>query len=289
MTDRRDDPRSAAGPDPGDSSPAAQRTGGVPDTPVPNPLRPSARRRVAQWLEEIADGVAELLAAGAQPNDVDEGELDRAEWVRRTEEVIAQTRRAAALIDTDPLPFSAAAQARNLLSRADRHDLVAAGAALDAALAAVIPERLKAFAREEQRRLDEHGFVVQGVLGQGEPAPLPGFTYTIGLGKNASHPELVIVGIDHHVAAALLADVSTQILAGERSLRAGEDLDGLSRNGYKLRVRQCPPHLVEQTHPDPTNPVGVLQLLVPDEAGRFPGDADVDPEYERAQEYPEYF
>jgi hypothetical protein len=285
MNDSRDQRHRRA--DTGERPPGA-RIGGVEDTPVPNPLAPGARHRVAQWLEKGAAGLDEELDAGPDAGELAARRVDRDAWVRRMEEGIRRVRRVAEEIQADTVPFSAAAQARNLLRHAERHDLIAAGAALDAALIDAIPERMQAYDREVERRLDEDGFCIEAFLGRGEPMPLPDFTYTVGLGARASHPELVIVGFSAEVASALLADLSTQILAGERSLRAGEDLDGLLTGGYTLRVSECPPQLVARTRQDPVNPAGALQLLLPDQAGLFPGDPGVDPKFVQGQQYPDY-
>jgi hypothetical protein len=81
---------------------------------------------------------------------------------------------------------------------------------------------MDAYDRKVERLIAEHGFFIQVVGGQEEPLALPGFAYTPGLGKNASHPELVIVGMPQHVVSFILTDLSRQILAGRRTLRPGD-------------------------------------------------------------------
>lgn len=268
-------------------APEGKPTGGLPDTLLPNPLDPPTRELVAAWLLEMSRIFAEDLAAGPTEDELTEHEIDRDEWMLRTGTAIEDLRRDAALIVKDELRFSTTANVRNLLQHAERHALIGAGAALDAAITAVMPQRLAAFHGLVEQNKEQHGFHIQVVGGREEPLPLPSFTYTEGLAERAEHPELVIVGISSRIAAVLLNDLGKEILDGKRALSAGEDLDGLLANDYKLRVAQCPPALVAQTHPDSEHATGVLQILLPDERGRFPGETDVDPTFEAGQTYPE--
>jgi hypothetical protein len=251
-----------------DTKPAGEKKppAGLPDTPLPNPLDPPTRQLVAVWLTEMASVFAEDLAAGPSEEELAEHGIEREEWMRRTGGAIEDLRRDAALICEDQLRFSTAAGVRNVLQHAEQHALIGAGAALDAAANAVLPQRLAAFEGLVQQHKEEHGFHIQVVGGRGEPLPMPSFTYTEGLAERAGHPELVIVGA-YRVAAVLLNDIGKEVLDGTRTVAAGEDLAGLLSGDYKLRVAQCPPALVAQTHPDPEHPTGVLQILLPDEHG----------------------
>jgi Domain of unknown function (DUF4262) len=268
--------------------PASDRPFGLEDTPVSNPLTNAVRRRVARWLNLHADEFARGLAAGPDPAELAELQVDTAEWARRGQDATEHLRGLAEAITSDELPFSVAGAVRNLLDHAEQHELTGACAALHATLSAALPQRMHACDREIERMIAKHGFFIQVVGGQEEPLALPGFAYTRGLGENASHPELVMVGMPQHLVSFVLADLSTQILAGRRTLRPGDVIDDVLADGYTLRVSECPRHLTDQTRQDPEKPAGALQILLPDKAGRFPGDPGVDPHYAHAQRYPEH-
>ncbi len=274
-------------PDPRSERQRSAGEGGLEDMPLENPLDAVTRGLVAHWLTVLADVFVEDLADGPTDAELSELEVDVAEWTRRNENAIKRLRSTARRITEDPVAFSVAGEARNLLQAAEDHRLRGAGAALDRAIAAALPARLDAYTELVERNKAQHGFHIQVVGGRGDPLPLPQFIYTEGLAERAGHPELVMVGVPTRVAAALLTDLATQILASERTLRAGEDLYGLVYGDYALRVIDCPAALVDQVQ-DRGQPVGVLQLVIPDRAGRFPGDHDVDAKFADAQQYPDY-
>jgi len=257
------------------------------DTPLANPLTPAQRRRLARWARAGSLDLAARLAAGPAPAALATEQWDPADWMQTLRELMRDLDRFAETIQRDEVPYSVAAKVRNLLIKdAVDHDLRAAGAALDAVLTAALPQRRAAYFREVHRRSVERGFVIQFVGGRGEPLALPSFAYSRGLGATASHPELVMVGMAPEVVSFVLNELCSQIVAGARVVRPGDEIDGVLAEPYTLRVRECPEHLVAETYQDRENPAGALQVLLPDKAGRFPGDPDVDPDLEREQTYP---
>jgi hypothetical protein len=123
----------------------------------------------------------------------------------------------------------------------------------------------------------EHGWAVQGVHGGTESPP---FAYTVGLTNFDRHPELVIFGVDHDTAAAILNELSGRVQAGER-LTAGQRLEGLVEAAY--------PMVLLAVH-DPASHLAVacrllgdeltaLQVVWPDPAGRFPWEPAHDPRF----------
>jgi Domain of unknown function (DUF4262) len=259
----------------------------VEDTPLENPLDQSTRALVARWLTEIAGVFEEDLDTGPTDQELREFDVNAEEWAQRNRDAIERLHSTARRISEDPLPFSVAGEARNLLQSAEDHKLIAASAALEATITAALPERLEVYGRAVEQQKAQRGFHIQIVGGRDEPLPLPSFAYTDGLAERTGHPELVIVATPPHVAGTLLHDLGSQILAGQRTVRAGENLEGLLTGGYKLRVVACPAALADQVrHRD--QPTEVLQILIPDPAGRFAGDPDVDPNYGDAQQYPDY-
>lgn len=68
----------------------------------------------------------------------------------------------------------------------------------------------------EQKALADiaaHGCHVLHVMAEGEEPP---FSYTIGIEKQCGAPEVVVVGLDHHIAHPLLNDYNARSRAGER-------------------------------------------------------------------------
>lgn len=76
------------------------------------------------------------------------------------------------------------------------------------------------------KRLDgiiaERGWMNQGVMADGEATPpQPGYTYTVGFGVTLGHPEMVIFGVGHSIAAFILNDIGDRLAAGEARFDAG--------------------------------------------------------------------
>lgn len=150
----------------------------------------------------------------------------------------------------------------------------------------MLPQRRKLLDALVEERKQDRGFHIIVVGGRGEPLALPTFAYTEGLSERAGHPELATVGFAPEVAGAILGGLAEEVIAGQRRLTAGETVGGVLHGGYDLRVTDAPTALVAQVPMAPAN--GVLQILLPDVGGRFPGDPDVDADFARGQQYPDH-
>jgi hypothetical protein len=141
----------------------------------------------------------------------------------------------------------------------------------------------------------EHGWQVLGVtndVGCSHPdhdhetddhdASWPPFSYTVGLGHRAGHPELLMSGLDHRVMHRVLDDVARRIMQGLR-LRPGDALEG-ALPGVPLAVERLADSALDETvswsgwfH---RRPPEALVLVWPDWSGVFgwqPGaSADLD-------------
>lgn len=268
-------------PDPGAETTAPPQQESRPiqleDTPLHNPLTPAVRARVARLLTKTGDAIDAGLAAEFDPNEIAALGLDAPKLCEFAKQVVH-----------DVLLFSAARRIQILLAHTENHEMRGAGAALEVVLSAALPARQQALAHEFTRVAAELGFVIHPVGGRGEPLPLPHFAYTEGLGTNASHPELVIVGMPLHAATRVLETLSTSILAGECVVRPGDDVGGVLGLGFMLRIAACPERLAAQMSQNAARPAGALQVLLPDAEGRLPGDPGVDPVYVVVQDYPDY-
>lgn len=130
--------------------------------------------------------------------------------------------------------------------------------------------------QEDQRTaqiIRKHGTYNQYVIGD-EDQRHPSFAYTIGL-FGIGHPELLIVGVDHLTAGAVLNDVAARVRGGA-DLVPGEILgfDGWQHRAL-VEVVPNPGEIVFGANrffrrPDEAS-VPVYQLTLDDTGGRFPG------------------
>jgi hypothetical protein len=127
--------------------------------------------------------------------------------------------------------------------------------------------------------IDEHGWALQAVLDDGPGAP--SFTYTIGLFDRL--PELLCVGPSPGVAGSTLNALARHLQAHPDLARPGQriqlpasepalstvELGAVAPCWLDLYVRQAIAH-------HERDDLEVLQVLAPDEDGRFPADPSVD-------------
>jgi hypothetical protein len=123
----------------------------------------------------------------------------------------------------------------------------------------------------------DRGWAVQAVNGGAEAPP---FSYTVGLTNFDRHPELVIVGVDHETAAAILDELSRRVQAGER-LTASQRLEGLAETDYPmtlLAVTDPASHLVVARRLL-GGELTALQVVWPDPDGHFAWERAHDPRF----------
>lgn len=127
----------------------------------------------------------------------------------------------------------------------------------------------------------EHGYFIQGVAPGGLADPV--YCYTVGLQRlPVPRPEVIIFGLDTCCAADVLHRVHEQVRV-DGPLPRGEVVPGLFDQA-SVRVDEVRPEWVEayagmvapllrrRAHDVP-----MLQLVLPDDAGRWPEDPAVDP------------
>jgi hypothetical protein len=129
-----------------------------------------------------------------------------------------------------------------------------------------------------RRRLEalvrEHGFAVVSV---GAARDVPGFTYTVGLADERL-PELLVIGLPAQVAHPVLNALAAR-LRHERALPLEQPLRdvfaGMAAVLQEVPFARCAAYVhvaAERQH----GPIRVLQLIWPDEAGRFPWETGYD-------------
>lgn len=130
-----------------------------------------------------------------------------------------------------------------------------------------------------QKMIAENGYAQ---ISRHDPSSgLPGFAFTIGLERSRNVPELICLGVAPDIAAQLFSicieghdDSICDLAAGNQSV------SGLIE-GYSLRFRRVSPAMVikaNEVRPNrPEDISDMVQLLLPDNDGFFPGDAECNP------------
>ena len=137
-------------------------------------------------------------------------------------------------------------------------------------------------------RIERHGWMVMQVMGGGDRRGAP-WAYTIGLADRYGHPELTVVGLDHDSSEFHLQEAATRVARGE-DLAAAPVVEF-----DRVRMKVRPVHWQHWTtdrfamwvnyygalgrHPDPR----AVQLVWPDDRGRYPGQKGFDPMFRGLQ------
>ena len=137
-----------------------------------------------------------------------------------------------------------------------------------------------------EQMIAEHGYAQ---ISMHDPdAAVPGFAFTIGLEHSRSVPELMCMGVAPDVAGQLFGLCVEA--CDERTLdlsQGNQTVAGLV-DGYRLRFQRVAPAVVAAANAvrphRATDLVDMVQLLIPDNAGRFPGETDCDPRVAAAQD-----
>ena len=116
----------------------------------------------------------------------------------------------------------------------------------------------------------------------------PGFAFTVGLEHAHQTPELLAVGIAPQITAQLFAVCIAGHGNGTLDLASGNQCVSGLVQGCALGFRTAPPALVLKANaarPHRNQDIRALvQVLIPDDAGNFPGDPACDPSVAIAQD-----
>jgi hypothetical protein len=135
---------------------------------------------------------------------------------------------------------------------------------------------LDEYMQRVRENIDEFGQHIVGVLSEGAA---PGFTYTVGLLPHVGY-ELVVYGLPHQVSMPILNDIG-------RRLREREPLpfntpDSRFTN-LPVKFVECGPRAQEVNGVARryyvADQVPMVQVVLSDRDGKFPGDLDFDHEY----------
>lgn len=132
--------------------------------------------------------------------------------------------------------------------------------------------------RAVRQNIDSYGQHLFQIFGDGSD---PGFTYTIG-NVDRGLPELLLIGdFPSHIAAGLLNELGAKMREDGKPLVTGlvdigwtvpvkvRQAGPLARSRYTIQVDQYLGH----------DSYNVLQIMVCDENGRYPGDVGCAPRY----------
>lgn len=129
--------------------------------------------------------------------------------------------------------------------------------------------------------LAKDGYVIQDVLG------MPPYSYTVGRWENQHQPEIVMIGLRTEDMHIMIRHVVERVRAGELRVELDREIAGVVETPVRFRlvsqeiVRQ---HLLAIKSLTESGEAIVWQLVVPDRAGRFPGEEGVDARYEQMQD-----
>jgi hypothetical protein len=131
--------------------------------------------------------------------------------------------------------------------------------------------------------IKKHGFSCVGILPTEKT-----YTYSVGLMDSLDHPELVVVGIDSHVGMHVIQDVHAALKRGDQ-IPLEERVTGLLGAGSALAddlpVRLESVNLddtwlrffVMRDYYGPDRELRVVQVVVPDDRNKLPGEEGCDP------------
>lgn len=142
--------------------------------------------------------------------------------------------------------------------------------------------------------IHEHGWALQGVFptSEDDDPPVP-FTYTVGASLTRSSgddeqpdPEIVVYGLPHQIAGAVLNDLVRQHRDGTRTLTPNGRYDDVLV-GFDVVLVEVPDDMIDEVFRTSRRIVGPLigqrppglQLVWPDAQGNFPWDDGYEQQY----------
>lgn len=134
-------------------------------------------------------------------------------------------------------------------------------------------------------KITEHGWTAVSV---GFEKGTPAFTYSVGFSKTFGSPEVVFMGIRPETAQSLISSMAAQLLNKEIQIPQKDALMSQVIMHFDVKVR----HIHQDSAGDIArvaakfawpDPVKLVQIILPDAAGKFPGEAGCDLSYAQMQ------
>lgn len=137
------------------------------------------------------------------------------------------------------------------------------------------------FENQIRREIDANGYHIVIIRAEGDD---PGYAFTLGLASNHGHPELCCFGLDEGEQGGPLHEfldaAATMVVEGTR-FEAGTLVPGLVER-FEIAVRAVTPERRDEwlgfgARFHKNRGFECLQLVWPDQTGRFPWESDCDP------------
>ena len=135
-----------------------------------------------------------------------------------------------------------------------------------------------------QNLIDEHGWAVHAIEGAGEGGPP--FAHTVGLSQTFDHPEVLVYGLPEQLAGKILNGVGQRINAGDPPPVGTRVPDVINHYDVVFIPMVDGPGTDDVIILDAMwegRSERVVQLVWPDQHGRFPWDPECDPDIVRNQ------
>jgi hypothetical protein len=134
-------------------------------------------------------------------------------------------------------------------------------------------------------KISKHGWTSISV---GFDKDAPAFTYSVGFTETFSSPEVVFLGIRPETAQSLISSMATQLLNKDikipqkdaRMPHVIKDFDVKVRHIHQDMAGDIARIAARRSWP---KPVSLVQIILPDQGGKFPGEAGCNPSYEKMQ------
>jgi len=117
----------------------------------------------------------------------------------------------------------------------------------------------------------------------------PSFAYTVGMTESLHHPELLMIGFQPGMMMKLMNDVGALIRGGQRFEDWSQSTTVIQN--YPVYFRAVPltlarhwAKLASERYRNRGH-FQLLQMFLPDAAGKFPWDPDCDPKMARGQDH----
>lgn len=142
---------------------------------------------------------------------------------------------------------------------------------------------LERYAATLRQGLDQHGFVAVPVLGDQNN---PSFCYTVGLHANFRHPEIIVFGLPPDTAVGSMNEIADRIKHGEK-MTPNQVYTDIFRNTravfHAVQSSRAADHMVIANQLYGRGMYQALQLIWPDQEGRFPWEDGFDERFRRSQ------
>ncbi len=119
------------------------------------------------------------------------------------------------------------------------------------------------------------------------------FSYSVGFTETLGQPEVCFIGVPIEMARTLINDIGQGLRAkrlrlpknGGRLSQVIQKWDVLVRPVPEKHARALARGAFERMHP---KPIRLMQICIPDHAGRLPDDPSCDPQFVNFQDYTQF-